>query len=215
MSNKASLIITIAVALLAVAAAAVAYMMITSDNPTDNSNTTGEFRPDEELGLEGENAAQRLVRDNFEVLNLFHLMEFDKFTHFEPEPYGNDPEDGFYTLKSGVLAYESLERIFNLVDGTFVRSTAEEIKTSSSQTANATPVYKDKDGRIGVNATFVPKEDYDLAWDSVPITLAFESETKAVISATLTNSNGEVIERQMNMVKDSIDGIWRLETLFF
>jgi len=220
MNNKPALIITIVVAILAAVAVIFAFKMLDSENdPNQNrTNGTGDFIPGEELETEAHNAAKRLVRDNHDVFKLFYLREYTP-SDFMPEPYGNVPEDGYYTLKVGTIdidgvVYDSIDRLFKLVDDTFVEAAAEEIKNYSTLTDDNSPVYKERDDKIGVNASFSPMEDYDLVWDEVSFTLTFISENECTITATLKDKDGKDVELQKTMRKED-DDIWRLENIFY
>ena len=194
--------------MLAAAAVGFAVWMVTSDRDD------GEFRPDELLESEANVAAAKLIRDNYALFELYYLMDYDQNTHFQPEPYGLEPEDGYYSLKPGVIGYDSVEQIFELADSTFKPNIAEEIKMFSPFTDEGKPVYIERDGKIGINETFEPKKDYDLKWGDVPITLTFDSETKCMIEITLTDSDGGEVIKQINMEKEQ-DGVWRLENIVF
>jgi hypothetical protein len=234
MNNIPALIITAIVALLAIAAVIFTTIMLDSDDNTGNSpsgdpaiigsaDETGdenaqngtisppeEFIPDEALEQEMHDAAARLVRDNYEIFKLFFLMHYDWNTHFEPEPFGNPSEDGYRTLKPGVIEFDTVDEIFALVSSTFTATSANVIKYSSAQTSEGNSVYKDRGGKIGVHESFVPKA-YDLIWGDVDIALTFMSEVEAVITVTL---NPDEVIKQMRMLKKD-DGIWRLENIFF
>jgi len=208
MSNKASLIITIIVALLAAAAVFFAYTMV-KDGRDD-----GSFNPSEEMETEANIAAQRLVKDNYIVFELFYLMKYDKSTHFVELYQRPEVIDGYYKLKDDVIEFDGLDDIFSLVSGTFAATAAEEIKTFSTRTEEGAAVYKEMDGKIGVNETFNPMDDYELVWENVPIVVTFESELKCILSITLTDKSGNEIEKQTAMNKED-DGIWRLENIVF
>jgi len=230
MSNKPALIVTVIVAALAAVAVFFAIRVLGSGSPasdplhgesTDSEISTGDRR---EYESEIYDAASRLVCSNYEVFKLFNLMPYDKNSHFEPEPYGNPPEDGYFTLLPGVIEYDSVDEIFELVEATFVKSVCETIIAFSSLTSDGSPVYKEKDGKIGVNASFSPM-NYDLLWGNVEITLSAVSDTEAVINVRLQGSaaqtgrgaqesqDGEIV-KQMRMLKGT-DGEWRLENIFY
>ncbi|MCL2071539.1 MAG: hypothetical protein FWH07_04800 [Oscillospiraceae bacterium] len=246
MSNKPALIITATVALLAIVAVIFTINLLASDDNAgelrsaesvrsdadgeytgddiafarNNDSEDYEFIPDEELEQEMHDAAGRLVRDNYEVFRLFYLVAYDLNSHFEPEPFNNPSEDGYRTLREDVIEYKTADEIFTLVDLTFIEPAAEVIKGFSSQTIGGNPVYKNRDGGIGVDESYHPKS-YDLIWGDVEISLTFISEVEAIISATLhgntvENESGEPedIVKQMRMLKKE-DGIWRLESIFF
>ena len=101
--NIASLIATVVIAGLACAAAIVAAVMILGGNKDgdggqpqqqtsthDTSYLTQEYR--DEAGL----AAHDLLDDSHEILRLF----VTEGLHHNDEPYGNLPEDGYYTVNN-------------------------------------------------------------------------------------------------------------------
>ena len=104
--NIASLIATVVIAGLACAAAIVAAVMILGGNKGgdggqpqqqasthDTSYLTQEYR--DEAGL----AAHDLLDDSHEILRLF----VTEGLHHNDEPYGNLPEDGYYTDRKSVV----------------------------------------------------------------------------------------------------------------
>ncbi|MCL1903147.1 MAG: hypothetical protein FWF94_01865 [Oscillospiraceae bacterium] len=232
MSNKLAFIITGIVALIAIATVILTVLIVSDSNGENNGlNPDGsqysadtvnddDFIPDELLEQEMRQAAARLVQDNFEVFKLYYLVAYDAKTHFKPEPFGNQSEDGYRTLKEGVIEFNTVGEIFALIDATFTANAAEVIKDFSSQTSDGTPVYKERDGGIGVNETYVPKT-YELAWGDVEIALTFVSEVESIINVSLKGNDDEAEgngesenEKQIRMIKED-DGIWRLENVFF
>jgi hypothetical protein len=223
MSSKPALIVTIAVAVLAIAAVIFTVVLVGSRNSggADGGNQGGGnqgstapiFTPDEELEAEMQAAAAVLVENNFEVFQLFYTAPYEKDAHFEPEPYGNEPEDGYYTLKEGVIEkYKTVDEIFALVDATFVETAAAQIKNDDSRTEQNGPLYKARDGRIGVNARYKPANAEKP--ESVEVRLNFVSETESiiVIEYGAGADTGVPTTVQMPMQKGD-DGIWRLENL--
>ncbi|MCL1831344.1 MAG: hypothetical protein FWG45_00360 [Oscillospiraceae bacterium] len=218
MSKKTSLILTVTVSVIAVAALIFTFVMLGRDN--DEEDETG-FVPDEALALEMQDAADRLTQNNAEVLRLFYRLHYNPENHFEPEPYNREPESGFYTLREGLIDFDTVDEIFAFVDETFVESAAEQIKTDDLATGIRGPVYQDVDGRIGVNIYFEPIE-HDFFWTNVGIDLTYESETEVILSVSPTTQSLEkayeergdefgVTPAEVRMVKGD-DG-WRLEGL--
>ena len=236
MSNKPALIITAAVALLAIISVIITIIVVGSHNG-DNDNRQGsrhnenigngenvdndadidineEFVPDEALEQEIRAAAEKLVKDNFEIFKLFYLINYDMNTHVEPEPFGNPSEDGYRTLKPGIIEFNSVDEIFAYVDATFLPNAADVIKNFSTQTIDGSPVYADRLGKLGVNETYTPKS-YDIVWGELEIELTFMSEVESILEVVLNEGEGGYeITRQMRMIKKE-DGIWRLENIFF
>jgi hypothetical protein len=229
MSSKPALIATVIVAFLAIVVLIFTIFLLDSDdsgigNPADRSNAGGTlahtnpadftpFVPDEMLEAEINSAAQRLVRDNFEIFKLFYIIPYDWDVHFEAEPYGNPTEDGFYTLKFDVIDFDTVDEIFALVDSTFIETAAEIIKNDSALTDLSGPVYKDRGGRIGVNEFFNPMT-YNLIWGDALIDLNFISETESAVRVIMTDEHDFEVVKQMRMLKGQ-DGVWRLENIFY
>ncbi len=124
----APLIATVLVGIAAVAAVVFLIVMNSGNSgqraPSDSSAVTSSdasitFRPTQELVEECNNNAHDLVANNYEILKLFLL----EGTPHGDEPYGNDPEDGYYTaISSKYPTYASLE--------TFVESVFTETECS-------------------------------------------------------------------------------------
>ena len=250
MSNKLASIITVMVALCA--AAAIIFTVVTLYSRHNNSNNgNGGFVPDAQLQAEVDEAAGRLVIDNIRVFKLFYTKVYDMpapdprypYLHlpsvdFEDEPYNhilppvnvpsNPPATGeeepryYYTLKNGVLEFDTVDELFELVDNTFVADVAESIKNATELTQGRGPVYAEgRNGKIGVNALFQPMEYHVvLKSGSNNVELEYISETECVISVHLTNpeatattDEADVVEK-LGMLKGE-DGVWRLENIFY
>jgi hypothetical protein len=227
MSNKTSLIITIAVAVIAVSAVIFTIVTLVSGGnddgqlPHDDTHESS-INPTDELREEAEQAARRLVQNNFTIFKLFYTAQFDKEIHFEPEPYGNESRDGFYTLREGVIEFADVEDLFALVDETFIEEVASIIKNDDTRTADG-PLYKARehfDGStgIGVNSTFTPLET-DNVWGEIEIEFVFESETEILLiispaddSDDNTSTTSDTREVRMLKEHETADG-WRLENI--
>lgn len=151
--NIASLIATVVIAGLACAAAIVAAVMILGGNKGgdggqpqqqasthDTSYLTQEYR--DEAGL----AAHDLLDDSHEILRLF----VTEGLHHNDEPYGNLPEDGYYTVNN--TDYD-LQKIQDLVHSVYVDDAAEKILTDVD--GNGLTVYANRKIQQKVETTAV------------------------------------------------------------
>ncbi|MDR0222340.1 MAG: hypothetical protein LBI38_02240 [Oscillospiraceae bacterium] len=206
MSNKPALIATVIVAVSAVAAVLFTAVKLTSDDEDNKAEPDGaEYGPTEETADEMWGAVVRLVGDNHTVLRLFYTVGMPH----EEEAYGNPPEDGYYTAVTS--EYADVEEIFGLVRNTFAEPAAERIINDPSGRG---PVYKDKNGKIGVSEKF-ERLEYNINWENPPCEIIeFISDTECEIRITLTNGDGEPEIKDMGMKKGS-DGVWRLDDLIF
>lgn len=200
----------------AVAAIAV-FAIVLSLNPVPEaedspaqSTTTVESEPegyvaDKLVADEMKDAAQLLVSNNYEVLSLYYIHGMDH----KDEPYGNAPEDGYYTVDSD--EYTSIEQLEELVDSTFLPEQAETTKTNS---LGYGPIYKVRDsGELGIIENFTPMS-YDTSWDNPQFSIEPVSDEDCVIKITLHNrTSGEEVGLTGEMTKTA-DG-WRLKTILF
>lgn len=158
--NIAPLIATVVIAALACAAAVIAAITILgggdknsssaggssqqSQAPSgDTSYLTPEYR--EEAGL----AAHDLLDDSHEVLRLF----VTEGLHHNDEPYGNEPEDGYYTVNN--VDYD-LQKIQDLVRSVYVDEAADKVLTDINGSGLA--VYANRKIQQKVQTT-APQED--------------------------------------------------------
>ena len=202
-------------------AAIVVFIIVLNLNPSDAPavrpsqtttttavSTTAEpqgYVPEAELGEEMKDAATELIFANYKVLSLYYTKGLD---HKE-EPYGNAPEDGYFTVKSD--EYTSLSQLEELVDKTFVLEQAEATKTNSLSYG---PIYKERaGGELGIIENFTPMS-YNISWDNPDFKISPVSDTECVISIKLHDRDtGEEAVRTGEMVKTA-DG-WRLKTILF
>ncbi|MCL1881673.1 MAG: hypothetical protein FWF76_05795 [Oscillospiraceae bacterium] len=215
MSNKTALIVTIIVAVLAVGAVGFTIFVLGNGGGVQNlggNDLEGVFIPDEDLVAELESVVEQLVYNNAEVFRLFNTKAFED-THFEHEPYGNEPEDGFRTLRQEVIPnFETVDEIFALVDATFAQEYASIIKNDDTRTGGEGPVYTERvaqPDRIGVNIYFDPLDD-SRVWGAVEIDLEYESENEALL--ILTPAGGDESQSKHSRIIRESDG-WRLENL--
>lgn len=171
-------------------------------------STTAEpqgYIADNAVAEEMKDAAQVLVANNYEILSLYYIHGTDH----KDEPYGNAPEDGYYTVKSD--SYTSIEQLEALVDSTFLREQAVAIKNNS---LGYGPIYKVRDsGELGIIANFTPMP-YDNSWENPQFSIEPLSDTDCIIHIVITNrTSGEDVSLTGEMTKTA-DG-WRLKTILF
>lgn len=150
-TNNLPLIATIVVALVAIALAVTAIIMMNNsssqgqtggDTPgqvIDTSYLTPEYRE------ECEYAAHDLLDSSHEILRLF----VTEGLFHEDEPYGNLPEDGYYTVNS--TDYTSLAQIEELVHSVYAEDAAQQILKNSD--GNGLAVYAEREQLVRVEET--------------------------------------------------------------
>ena len=214
----------IATALVGVAAiAAVIFLIVMNAGGNNGSDSSGglssnaviTFRPTEELVDECNNNAHDLVANNYEVLRLFLL---EGVPH-EDEPYGNEPEDGYYTAKSS--RFPTMESMETFVKSTFVADEAERILRDFDGNGRAVYVAREGyDGALGVKADFQPDTSYNKPWESSRIQFVPVSETECSLKVFLgadeetdlsTVSEDHILETTMIKGEDG----WRLTELVY
>lgn len=176
--------------------------------PSDTVETTpapDAYVPDEELSEEMKDEATRLLQQNYEVLKLYYTRGLP---HLD-EPYGNRPEDGYYTVDDS--GYTELSQLEALVDSTYVTEQAATVKHNS---LGYGAVYRERSsGALGIIENFTPME-YELSWDNPTFSIVPESDERCGISLTLHHrDSGEEEKISGEMVKTG-DG-WRLSSVLF
>ncbi len=172
-----------------------------------SASTTAEpegFEADEAVAEEMKDAAQLLVSNNYEILSLYYIHG----TEHKDEPYGNAPEDGYYTA---ICDYSSIEELEALVDATFLPEQAVTVKANS---LGYGPIYKTRDnGELGIIENFTPMP-YEKSWENPQFSIEPLSDTDCIIHITLHDRNsGEDIPLSGEMTKTE-EG-WRLKTILF
>ncbi|MGN1340038.1 MAG: hypothetical protein ACI4WS_07070 [Oscillospiraceae bacterium] len=241
-SNNLPLIATIVVALVAIALAVTAIIMMnkepaqtqtgnsTTSQAVDTSYLTPEYRE------ECEYAAHDLLDASHEILRLF----VTEGLFHEDEPYGNLPEDGYYTVNS--TDYTSLEQIEELVRSVYIEDAAQQIMknsdgkglavyanreqlvrveqpdttaetTADSQTEESGTKYETV-YKLGISADFQPDEAK--SWSSCAITIDYLEEGRCGLTVYLDgvdSSNGITDENRgsvLEMTMIKLDDGWRL-----
>lgn len=141
-SNTAPLVATVIVGLAAVAA--VVMLLIMNNDTADPGGSSGlpsgtqvSFRPTQELVDECSVESHDLLQESYKIIRLFVT---EGLPH-EDEPYGNEPEDGIYTVNS--KDYTSFEQIEALVKSVYIDSEAERILHNLD--GNGLEVYKKRE----------------------------------------------------------------------
>ncbi len=216
-TSLAPIISTIVVAVLALAVAIFAIILITGEDSTSGNASAGgdtsvstPFAPTQELVDECTYAAHDLIAANYKVVRLYITEGLD---HLD-EPYGNLPEDGYYTVDS--TAYKTLEDITSLLNSVYTPDVAVDILTNVD--GNGLEVYKDREKLVkveetyegtaettaepegstsdssvqyktqyvlGISADFAPAADYNKDWSSVRIAVTPLSETECSLKVYL------------------------------
>lgn len=169
------------------------------------SEPSDAYVPDKELSEEMKDSAEKLLTRNYEVLKLYYTRGLPH----KDEPYGNEPEDGYYTVDSS--EYTSIEQLEELVDSTYTKEQAETVKENS---LGYGPIYKERDnGTLGIIANFT-EMPYELIWEDPKFSIHPESDELCGISLTLLRGeDGEETEISGQMIKTD-DG-WRLQSVVF
>ncbi len=175
---------------------------------TDSQQTSSQsdgYVPDEATSEEMKDAAIDLLSGNYEVLRLFYTRGLDH----KDEPYGNSPEDGYYTVNSE--EYTSLAQLEELVNSIFV---ADQAKITLENSLGYGPVYKERyNGALGIIENFTPME-YDISWENPDFSISPVSDEECALQVTLHGRDGgDDVVRQGEMIKT--DNGWRLKAVIF
>lgn len=191
------------------AAAAVTFLLITfsdrSGGPvvvtqyaTDNVSY---FTPTQELITEVETAAYNLLPKNYKI-----YQYFTNGMGIKEEPYGNLPEDGFYTCVND--EYKTFDELCELIRSTYVDKTA---STLISDPFGYGPVYGDDNGELGLSVNFKERESSGLSWEETKYVCNPISETECDIEITLKDKDGKDAVLHVKMVKEN--DAWRLSEM--
>lgn len=215
-ASLAPIISTIIVAVLAIAVAVVAIFLITGEDSGSSqgspdagvSSAPTAFAPTQEQIDECTYAAHDLVAANYKVVRLFVTEGLDHL----PEPYGNAPDGGYYTVDS--TAYKTLADISELLNSIYTPDEVQRILTD----LNGMQVYKDRETLVkidetdestaeasnaggsvqyateyvlGIHMDFAPAEDYNKDWSTCRIAVTPVSETQCKLKVYLNGVDPE------------------------
>jgi len=219
-SSKTAFIATVIVALLAVAAAIFAFWKISQEaEEAKENNPWANYKPSEDLRIEMEGAAERLIKNNYTIIRLYVTqgLNFERGAYpTDDNPFGIPPEDGIYYVISD--EFTSLTQIENIIDETFTAEEAARIKENTL--AGGEPyynefgrVYHDKNGQLGISVDFaqsLPNLDYPVSWVNPSYVIIPQSATECEIAIEL-HADGEKILFRRTMYK--FNGEWFLSKL--
>ena len=171
--------------------------------PPETAETA--YDPGSDLSDEMKDAVIRLIKDNHTVLTLYYT---EGLPH-KDEPYGNEPEDGYFSVDDD--RYTSLAQIEEIVDRTYTKNFASEVKTNP---LGYGAIYKTRDnGDLGIIANFTPMT-YDGNWENPDFKIVPLSDTECTIELTIhLRSDGSEKLVTAQMIKE--DGEWKLMTVVF
>ncbi|MCL2107868.1 MAG: hypothetical protein FWH20_00795 [Oscillospiraceae bacterium] len=188
--SKSALVATVVVFILAVAAAVFAFWYIGGDSQSGGDIASipddDVFEPTADERAEMTDAADRLIKNNHRVVQLFLTQGLPAL----PEPYGNRPENDIYYVDSD--EYLTLNDISTLVFDTFSGAEAERIMDGTTNFGNPFfrgAVYYDKDGSLGIHMNFQPYEDYPVNWTNPSYQLSPVSADECLLTLELSIDN--------------------------
>lgn len=196
---------TIATVIVAVLAFVAVFFLIWKMGQTQQleQDMVSDYQPTLELSTEMKTAATDLLKTDHEILILFYT----KGLTYNPEPYNNLPEDGFYTCND--TKYTTFDSVKTLVESTFIASTAEKIL--SDPLGNG-PTLGDDGGKLGLSSSFVPLE-YNLSWETVSFTIDPKSDIACDLVVTLKDADGADVSVTGSMSK--LNGKWLLDEIVY
>lgn len=206
-ANVPAIIITVIAALLAAGAVIFLIITISGDRSGGTVNTSpigstddggNDFVASQELLTEVETAAYSLLPDNYKI-----YQYFTKGMSYKEEPYGNLPEDGFYTCVNE--DYKTFEDLCDFIRSTYAEKTADKL---IEDPFGYGPVYGDDGGVLGLSDKFKESEDSGLSWEDTKFVCVPASETECNIEITLKDKDGKDVVKHAQIIKEN--GNWLL-----
>lgn len=206
-ASTSSLIITAVAVLLAVAA--VIFVIITfaggnkdqgeSSDPTQTQGVS--VNVSDEIMSSMTQAANDLLPKNYKV-----YQYLTNGMTVKAEPYGNIPEDGFYTCINP--DFDNFDKFCEYVKSIYTSSVAQKLLTDPFGNG---PVYGNDNGELGLSVNFVASAEEGNSWSDVKFVCTAVSETECDITLTLKDSAGADVEKHVKMMQE--DGAWKLEDM--
>ena len=203
--NTVSIIITAVAALLAIAAVIFLIMTLSSgeediiEQPGISTTPTPSFA--EQLIGDMEQAAYDLLPENYKI-----YQYLTRGMNIKPEPYGNYPDDGFYTCDNS--DYPTFEAFSEYVRSVFTAETAEKLLTDPFGNG---AVFGDDGGELGLSVDFKATEEPGLSWTDAKFVCSPVSEVECGVEITLKDADKKDVVRNVTMVLES--GSWKLTEL--
>ncbi len=205
-SSTSSLVITFVAVMLAIAA--VIFVIITfSGNNNGNNNPAATDAPSVSVNVSDEIMTE-MNQGAFDLLQMNYKV-YQYFTYgmtVKQEPYGNKPDDGFYTCIND--SFENFDKFSDYVKSIYTDDVAQKLLTDPFGNG---PVYGNDNGALGLSADFVASTEEGNSWSDVKYVCTAVSETECDIALTLKDSSGNDVNKNVKMVKTA-DG-WRLEAM--
>lgn len=214
--NTVATVATIIVALLALGAAFFLLYKMSEDQARENDYV---YVPSAQINAEMNDNAIRLVKNNCEIFRVFLQYGLS----YEPEPYNNLPEDGFYSVKSD--KYASMADLEKLVKTTFVEKEANRILENANGNGAVFSEETREDGSTGIGLSMNMVDNnghfkgiaYDYSWTNPKVLLRPVSNTECDIEIELERENkdndGNPAKLTATMIK--ANGNWYLQKLTY
>ena len=200
--NISGIVITVIAALLAIAAVIFLIITITREEEDDEpevSITTG-FVPDSDFYVSVEQAAYNLLEKNFTAYGYLTAG-----MRVEEEPYGNLPEDGFYTCITDEFA--DFDEFSEYIHSIYIDAVAEKLLTDPFGNG---PVYGyDQDG-LGLSMDFTPSGEEGRTWD-VQFACTPLSENECDLEVTYKDADGQETVKKIKLLLEG--GEWKLSEM--
>ncbi|HBH94659.1 MAG TPA: hypothetical protein DDX91_02850 [Ruminococcaceae bacterium] len=205
--NIPSLIITGAAVLLAVGAVIFMAATVSRSNEeargseTEQTSVDTAFYPSSELLQSAELAAPDLLTNNYRA-----YQYFTQGMSYEQEPYGNKPEDGFYTCSNDT--FKTFGEFSDFIRSIYTESTAAKLL---SDPFGKGAVYADDNGKLGISYEFIENgrtEDSGISWENGTYTFTLTSETECDVEIVLKDKDGKDVKKKTRMISEN--GMWKL-----
>ncbi len=201
------------VATILVAAAAIAAIIVLviinkkseTESKTLPDGTTVSYDATTELYDECGEEARRLMADNYKMIRLFIT---EGLPHLD-EPYGNRPDDGFYTVDSE--DYKTYEQLESFVKSVYTEQEAERILTKMPSDPAVTygGVKRDEDTSVNTSEKETPPE-YIAVYNSRDVYVDIENSSEEtskpkVPNVVVPDASAEGEESDAQNVEDAAD----------